>query len=87
MPRVGQELLGTPFSEMVAKMAMGIAQAQQAFAAWCASVRADVSHNRKFGREVRGTSRLFTRLAPVPPPPRIAPELTGADDRPGGGDI
>lgn len=177
MPSVGQELLDTPFPEMVAKLAMGIATAQQAldensvntatiladtaievvlgvtqtidedengnvtvdftqsepvpvsliqigllptfyqfseatievtmdiktttsretnvkvsatanvgFAAWSASVRADVSHNRKFGQEVRGTSRLFTRLVPVPPPPRIAPELTVIDNRPGGGE-
>ena len=172
MPSVGQELLDTPFPEMVAKLAMGIAQAQQAldensvntaviladteidvvlnitqviaadgtvsfqqsdpvsisliqigliptfyqfseatievkmdiktttsretnvkvsasakvgFAAWSASVRADVSHNRKFGKEVQGTSRLFTRLAPVPPPPRIAPVLTVVDNRPDGG--
>jgi hypothetical protein len=172
MPSVGQELLDVPFPEMVAKLAMGIATAQQAldensvntatiladteigvvlnvtqtidengdvsfeqspavpisliqlgllptfyqfseatievsmdiktttsqetnvkvsasakvgFAAWSASVRADVSHNRKFGKEVQGTSRLFTRLTPVPPPPRIAPELTVVDSRPEGG--
>lgn len=51
------------------------------FAAWSASARVDVSHNRKFGKEVRGTSRLFTRLAPVPPPPRIFPEVTVVDAR------
>lgn len=172
MPSVGQELLDVPFPEMVAKLAMGIATAQQAldensvntatiladtdidvvlnvtqtidangdvsfeqspavpisliqlgllptfyqfseatievsmdiktttsqetnvkvsasakvgFAAWSASVRADVSHNRKFGKEVQGTSRLLTRLTPVPPPPRIAPELTVVDSRPEGG--
>lgn len=172
MPSVGQELLDTPFPEMVAKLAMGIAQAQHAldensvntaviladtdidvvlnvtqtiaadgtvsfqqsdpvavsliqlgllptfyqfseatievsmdiktttsretnikvsasanvgFAAWSASIKAEVSHNRKFGKDVQGTSRLFTRLAPVPPPPRIAPELTVVDNRPGGG--
>ena len=61
------------------------ASAKVGFAAWSASVTADVSHNRKFGKEVRGTSRLFTRLAPVPPPPRIAPELTVVDNRPDGG--
>lgn len=172
MPSVGQELLDVPFPEMVAKLAMGIATAQQAldensvntatiladtdidvvlnvtqtidangdvsfeqspavpisliqlgllptfyqfseatievsmdiktttsqetnvkvsasakvgFAAWSASVRADVSHNRKFGKEVQGTSRLLTRLTPVPPPPRIAPEFTVVDSRPEGG--
>jgi hypothetical protein len=63
------------------------AQAKAGFAVWSASVRVDVSHNRKFGREVTGSSRLFTRLVPVPPPPRIAPTLTVVDQRPtpGGG--
>lgn len=56
-------------------------QAKVGFAAWSASARVDVSHNRKFGKEVRGTSRLFTRLAPVPPPPRIFPEITIVDNR------
>lgn len=172
MPSVGQELLDVPFAEMVAKLAMGIATAQQAldensintatilaenqidvvlnitqtidedgtvsfeqapavpvsliqvgllptfyqfsestievsmdiktttsqetnvkvsasakvgFAAWSASIKADVSHNRKFGKEVQGTSKLFTRLVPVPPPPRITPELTVVDNREDGG--
>jgi len=61
------------------------ASAKVGFAAWSASVTADVSHNRKFGKEVKGTSRLFTRLAPVPPPPRMAPVLTVVDNRPDGG--
>ena len=169
MPSVGQELLDTPFPDMVAKLAMGIAQAQHAldensvntaviladteiemvlavtqnidaqgnvtfdqaepvpisliqmgllptfyqfseatievsmdiktttstetdvkgaaearvgFAAWSASIKAEVSHNRKFGKEVTGTSRLFTRMTPVPPPPRIAPVLNVVDNRP-----
>ncbi len=56
-------------------------KAKVGFAAWSASARVDVAHNRKFGKEVRGTSRLFTRLAPVPPPPRIFPEITVVDNR------
>ena len=169
MPSVGQELLDTPFPDMVAKLAMGIAQAQHAldensvntaviladtnidvvlgvtqviaadgtvsfeqddpvsisliqmgllptfyqfseasievsmdiktttstetnvkvtaeakvgFAAWSASIKAEVSHNRKFGKEVKGTSRLFTKMTPVPPPPRIAPVINVVDNRP-----
>lgn len=58
------------------------AKAKVGFAMWSASVSVDVSHNRKFGKEVRGTSRLVTRLVPVPPPPRIAPELIVVDNRP-----
>ncbi|MEQ8539305.1 MAG: hypothetical protein RIB93_17855 [Coleofasciculus sp. D1-CHI-01] len=61
------------------------AKAKVGFALWSSSVRVDVSHNRKFGKEVQGTSRLFTRLAPVPPPERIAPVLTVVDNRPDGG--
>ncbi len=169
MPSVGQELLDTPFPDMVAKLAMGIAQAQHAldensvntaviladtdidvvlnvtqviaedgtvsfeqsdpvsisliqlgllptfyqfseatievsmdiktttstetnvkvaaeakvgFGAWSASIKAEVSHNRKFGKEVKGTSRLFTKMTPVPPPPRIAPVINVVDNRP-----
>ncbi len=58
------------------------AKAKVGFAVWSASVKIDVSHNRKFGKEVKGTSRLVTRLVPVPPPPRIAPEFTVVDLRP-----
>lgn len=62
------------------------AKAKVGFAMWSASVKVDVSHNRKFGKEVKGTSRLVTRLVPVPPPPRIAPELNIIDLRDDGGD-
>lgn len=58
------------------------AKAKVGFGMWSASVSVDVSHNRKFGKEVRGTSRLVTRMVPVPPPPRIAPELILVDNRP-----
>ena len=57
-------------------------QAKVGFAMWSASARIDVSHNRKFGKEVRGTSRLFTKMVPVPPPPRIFPEIRVVDNRP-----
>ncbi|HEX4930284.1 MAG TPA: hypothetical protein VFV62_06190 [Gaiellaceae bacterium] len=57
------------------------AKAKVGFACWSASVRVDVSHNRKFQKEVRGTSRLFTKMVPVPPPPRIFPEITVIDNR------
>lgn len=57
-------------------------KAKVGFSMWSASVRVDVSHNRKFQKEVRGTSRLFTKMVPVPPPPRIFPEITVVDLRP-----
>ena len=57
-------------------------KAKVGFSMWSASVALEVKHNRKFGKEVRGTSRLVTRLVPVPPPPRIAPELIIVDNRP-----
>ena len=52
------------------------------FACWSASVRVDVSHNRKFQKEVHGTSRLFVKLTPVPPPPRLIPAVNIVDNRP-----
>ena len=58
------------------------AKAKVGFGCWSVSVAVDVSHNRKFGKTVHGTSRLVTRMVPVPPPPRIAPELTVVDNRP-----
>ena len=41
-------------------------KAKVGFAMWSASVSVDVSHNRKFGKEVKGTSRLFTTLPNFP---------------------
>ena len=58
------------------------AKAKVGFACWSASINVDVSHNRKFGKEVHGTSHLITKMVPVPPPARIAPELTVVDNRP-----
>lgn len=57
-------------------------KAKAGFSMWSASVNVDVSHNRKFGKEVKGTSRLLTKLVPVPPPPRLAPVLNFVDNRP-----
>jgi hypothetical protein len=57
-------------------------KASVGFAMWSSSVRVDVSHNRKFQKEVHGTSRLFTKMVPVPPPARIFPEITVIDLRP-----
>ncbi|QBG46688.1 hypothetical protein EGM51_04475 [Verrucomicrobia bacterium S94] len=58
------------------------AKAKVGFGCWSASVSVDVSHNRKFGKEVHGTSRLVTKMTPVPPPPRLEPELILVDNRP-----
>ena len=58
------------------------AKAKVGFGCWSASVSVDVSHNRKFGKTVQGTSRLLTKMVPVPPPPRIAPEILIVDNRP-----
>jgi hypothetical protein len=57
-------------------------KASVGFGCFSASVNVDVSHNRKFGKEVHGTSKLTTKMVPVPPPPRIAPELIFVDNRP-----
>ena len=57
-------------------------KAKAGFGCFSASVAVDVSHNRKFGKEVHGTSKLVTKMVPVPPPPRIAPELKVVDNRP-----
>jgi len=58
------------------------AAAKVGFACWSASVNTEVSHNRKFGKEVKGTSHLITKMVPVPPPARIAAELIIVDNRP-----
>ncbi len=52
------------------------------FKIFSASIKAEVSHNRKFGREVHGTSRLITRMVPVPPPPLLQPRFEIVDNRP-----
>jgi hypothetical protein len=58
------------------------AEAKVGFSMWSASIKAEVSHNRKFGKEVNGTSHLMTKLVPVPPPARIEPRLLVVDNRP-----
>lgn len=39
------------------------------------SVNVDVEHNRKFGKEVHGTSKMSVTMVPVPPPPLLLPEV------------
>lgn len=57
------------------------AKAKMGFGCFSATINVDASHNRKFGKEVHGTSHLVTKMVPVPPPPRIAPELKIVDMR------
>jgi hypothetical protein len=57
------------------------AEVKGGFGLWSASVNTEVSHNRKFGKEVHGTSRLVTKMVPVPPPKRIEPESETTDLR------
>jgi hypothetical protein len=76
---VTMDIKTTTSSETSVKVS---AKAKVGFSLWSASVRVDVAHNRKFQKEVRGTSRLFTKLVPVPPPPRFFPEVTVVDNRP-----
>ncbi|MFC7068379.1 hypothetical protein [Halobaculum lipolyticum] len=45
------------------------------------NVSAEVEHNRKFGKEVHGTSRLVTTMVPVPPPEFLMPQIETFDDR------
>lgn len=57
------------------------AQAKAGWGLWSASVSTDVSHNRKFGREVHGTSHMTTKMVPVPPPENLMPEIITTDNR------
>jgi len=56
-------------------------KAKVGFACWSGSIAADVKHSRKFSKEVHGTSRLFTKMVPVPPPERFFPEIETVDLR------
>lgn len=76
---VSMDIKTTTSSETNVKVGV---EAKAGFALWSASARLDIAHNRKFGKEVHGTSRLMTKLVPVPPPPRIFPELRVVDNRP-----
>jgi hypothetical protein len=51
------------------------ARAKVGFGPFSASIKVDVEHNRKFGKEVHGTSRMVVKMAPVPPPPSLLPEV------------
>ena len=66
------------------------ASAKFGFGAWSSRIDVDVEHNRKFGREVHGTSQLRTTMVPKPEPPYLFPEVQTVDNRPseegGGGD-
>lgn len=57
------------------------AEGKVGFGMWSASVSSEVAHNRKYGKEVHGTSRLMTRLVTVPPPERLEPVITVIDER------
>lgn len=57
------------------------ASARAGFGLWGGSIQTDVSHNRKFGKEVHGTSRLKTTMVPVPEPEYLFPEVETVDNR------
>jgi len=57
------------------------AEAHAGFGLWGGSIQTDVSHNRKFGKEVHGTSKLKTTMVPVPEPPYLFPEVETVDQR------
>ena len=57
------------------------AEAHAGFGLWGGSIQTDVSHNRKFGKEVHGTSKLKTTMVPVPAPPYLFPEVETVDTR------
>ncbi|MDI6734875.1 MAG: hypothetical protein QME42_01555 [bacterium] len=57
-------------------------KAKVGFACWSASIAVDVKHSRQFSKEVHGTSRLFVKMVPVPPPERFFPQIETVDLRP-----
>jgi hypothetical protein len=64
---------------------LGIKGSLEAKGGWGAvsvSVKVEASFNRKFGKEVHGTSKLMVKLVPVPAPPRIFPMVEVIDNRP-----
>jgi hypothetical protein len=86
--QVGLEPTFYQFSEATIEVTMDIktttntstsvgvkAEAKGGFGLWSASVSTDVSHNREFGKTVEGTSRLVTKMVPVPPPENLMPEV------------
>jgi hypothetical protein len=76
---VSMDIKTTTSSETNVKVG---AKAKAGFGLWSASVRMDASHSRKSGKDVHGTSHLIVTMEPVPPPPRIAPEVIVVDNRP-----
>jgi hypothetical protein len=57
------------------------AEAKVGWGVWSASINVEASFNRKFGKEVNGTSKLLVKLVPVPPPPRLIPPVEVVDER------
>lgn len=45
------------------------------FLCWGASIKVEANFNRKFGKEVHGTSKLIVKMTPVPPPPGFMPKV------------
>lgn len=56
-------------------------KAKFGFGCFSASIKVDVEHNRKFGKEVHGTSKMVVKMVPVPPPPLLLPEINQIDSR------
>lgn len=51
------------------------------YGVYSGSIQADFKHNRKFGKTVEGTSRMKTKISPVPPPELLIPEVNTVDNR------
>lgn len=66
--------------EKATKVKIGM-KAKLGWGPFSASIKADVEHNRKFGKEVHGTSRMMVKMVPVPPPPLLMPEINQIDNR------
>lgn len=75
---VGMDIKTTTTTETSVKVT---AEAKVGFSVWSASIKADVSFNRKFGQEVHGTSKMVVKLVPVPPPQNLLPKLEVVDLR------
>ncbi len=56
-------------------------EAKAGWGLYSASVKASAEHNRKFGREVHGTSHLTTKMVPVPAPENLMPDVETVDNR------
>ncbi len=59
----------------------GSAEAKIGWGIVSASIKLEAEFNRKFGKEVNGTSKLVVKLVPVPPPPRIIPSFELINER------